>query len=106
VTMDRGTFVADLFGHGEPGAPLVLMKPVEAVSATLRGPRQARCGDIAVIADQPLVALCGALMAAGRPDSAMQVRDRRGLAICFIQSIHAVALSKSVPEEVETEVPL
>jgi hypothetical protein len=88
--MDGTTFIADLFGHN-PAPPLPLTRPVEALSAILVSEREITCGEIKVTSPTPVQALCGALVASGWPDSAMQVRTRRGEAVCFVQSIHVAA---------------
>jgi hypothetical protein len=88
--MDGTTFIQDLFGHN-PESPLPLTRPIEALSAILRNDRTATCEGITVISDTPIQALCGALVASGRADAAMQVKTRRGEAVCFVQSIHVAA---------------
>ncbi len=86
--MDGSTFIPGLFGRETETVRLI--HPVEALTAVLRNDRMATCAGIAVISDTPIQALCGAL-AASHPDSAMQVRDRRGNAVMFVQSVHAAA---------------
>ena len=91
--MDSISLVADLFGNAS-ASTLRLVHPVSALRALLRSPRVASCDGVAVVSDQPIQGLCGALVAAGRPDSAMQVVDRSGAAVCFVASIHDAARSR------------
>ncbi len=90
-----GQLEADLFAP-KPGT-LTLMRPITVLVAVLRTARSARCEGIAVMADRPVTALCGALVAMGHPDMPMQVRDPGGRALVFIDSIRDVALGTWSP---------
>jgi hypothetical protein len=89
--MDMRSFVADLFGSARRDS-LTLRHPVEALRAVLTSERSARCGRVSVISETPIQALCGALMASGVPDGAMQVVDPSGAAVMFVESVHQAVL--------------
>ncbi|HEY0181241.1 MAG TPA: hypothetical protein VGC09_00400 [Rhodopila sp.] len=88
--MDPLGFVRDLFGRETPGT-VRLHKPVPALLAIQRNARTIRCDGTVIIDDRPIQALCGALAASQRPDSAVQVRTHFGEPVCFIQSFREAA---------------
>ena len=94
--MDGLDFTFDLFGAARRGT-VTLRHPVETLAAVLRNDRMATCGTVTVISDTPIQALCGALAASGRASCAMQVRDRLGAAVCFVENVQAAADAGSRP---------
>ena len=86
----------DFFGF-EPTKCLVVRPSIEALTAVLASERLAICGEVKVLSATPIQALCGALMASGVPDAPMRVRDKAGVAVMFVESIHAAAIAGSLP---------
>ncbi len=84
--MRRTRAARTLLVQEEPS--LRLRRGVPALSAVLRDARTVVCGRLQVISDTPIVALCEALVAAGLPNCAIQVRRPGGEPVCFIQSFH------------------
>jgi hypothetical protein len=103
--MEGAAISRDLFGENYPGAecypeeakkaglPLPIHPAVEMRQALLvLGPiYSAVCDGIRVECDGPIRALCGAMWASGVTDSAMQVVDEAGKAVCFVESIYEMA---------------
>lgn len=80
------TTPSDLF-PAAPGA-LLLHKPIVARIAQMPTPRSVRCDGIFMVGDNAITALCGAMLASGMEDSALQVLDSSSEPVCFIASIH------------------
>ena len=95
--MKPGTFPAALFG--KTTATLGLPAGIPALRAQLHGDRDIRCGEITLSDPHPVAALCRALKASGRPDSAVLVSWSDGRAALLIESFRDSAWS---PEQLAT----
>lgn len=94
--MDGTSMVADLFGKATT-TTVRLHKPVEARTARMVTPTTVICEGYTISGDNPVQAVCGVLFSRGFSDSALQVFDRTGAAVCFVQSIHRSAIDGSKP---------
>lgn len=86
--------VADLFGNADK-ATLRLRKPIEARIARMATPLTVVCEGYTISGENAVQAVCGVLFASGFSDSALQIIDRTGAAVGFVQSIHQSAIDGS-----------
>ena len=89
--MHAGTFVQSLFAFEPPPGTIPLRAPVAVHAAMLEFDGRVTClGEtLPDIAALPL--LCRRLIDAGEQDAALQLRTRRGEAVCFVGSICGLA---------------
>jgi hypothetical protein len=89
--MKRGTFPASLYGRTV--AALGLPVGIPALRAILFDSEHIRCGDMFVVDEWPVWALCRRLRDAGVPDSALAITWADRSPAMFVQSFYASAWS-------------